>query len=59
MFKMKIIILECPRGVVASVLNCEMVISRFELQSSYYVHSRTNTFEERYEPPLSLQLWFK
>ena len=27
-----------PRGVVANVLNCDSVVSEFELQSCYYVH---------------------
>ena len=31
------------RGVVAKVLDCNIVASEFELQSSYYVHLRTNT----------------
>ena len=28
----------CPCGVAANVLNCEIVVSEFELQSCYYVH---------------------
>ena len=30
-------------GVVAKVLDCDIVRSEFELQSRYYVHFRTNT----------------
>ena len=32
----------CLRGVVANVLNCDIVVSEFKLQSRYYVHLRTN-----------------
>ena len=32
-----------PRGVVAYVLDCEIVLSAFELPSRCYIHSRTNT----------------
>ena len=31
------------RGVVANVMNCDIVVSEFELQSCYYVNFRTNT----------------
>ena len=39
------------RGVAVNVLDCNILISEFELQSRFYVHLRTNTFGERYEPP--------
>ena len=32
-------------------LDCGFVVIEFELQSRYYVHFRTNTSRERYEPP--------
>ena len=32
-----------PRGVVANVLDCNIVINEFELQSCYYIDFRTNT----------------
>ena len=32
------------RGVETNVMNCDIVISEFELKSSYYVHFQTNTF---------------
>ena len=35
-----------PRGVMVKVMDCEIVVSAFELQLLYYVH-----FRERYEPP--------
>ena len=40
-----------PRGVVANVLDGNFVVSEFELQSHYYIHFRTNSLGERYEPP--------
>ena len=41
----------CPRGVMVKVLDCEIVVSEFELQSRYYVHFRTNTLEKGMYPP--------
>ena len=35
--------MEGPRGVMVKALDCEIVVSEFELQSHYYVHFRTNT----------------
>ena len=32
--------------VELNVKDCEIIISEFELQSRYYVHFRTNTFEK-------------
>ena len=44
MFLQKAWILEgCPRDVMVKVMNGEIVVSEFELQSRYYVHLRTNT----------------
>ena len=34
------------RGIVANVMACCIVISRFELQFRYYVHFRSNTLRE-------------
>ena len=33
-------------GVVANVLNCNIIVRQFELQSRYNVHFRTNTLEK-------------
>ena len=33
-----------PRGVVANALVCSIAVSKFELQSCYYVHFRTNSY---------------
>ena len=35
--------LECPRGIMVKVMDCGIVVSKFELQSRYYDHVRTNT----------------
>ena len=39
-----------------SMLACDIVVRKFELQSRYYSHFRTNTSEPPYHP---LQLWVK
>ena len=31
------------RGVVANVMNCSLKVSKFELQSRYYIHFQINT----------------
>ena len=33
---------ECSRGVMVKTLDCEIVVSKFELPSRYYVYFRTN-----------------
>ena len=33
-------------GVVANVLDCDIIISEIELQSHYYVHFQTNILEK-------------
>ena len=35
-----------PRGAVVNKLNCNFVVSEFELQSGYYIPSQTNTHEK-------------
>ena len=35
-----------PRGVEVSVLDCDIVVSDFELQSRYYVYFRFNTIKK-------------
>ena len=35
---------ESPHGVVANVLDCNIVVSRFEFQLCYYIQFRFNTF---------------
>ena len=37
-------------GVVANVLNCDIVVSEFELQSCFYVYIRTNTIGKYMNP---------
>ena len=36
----------CPRGVMVNAMDCESVVSEFELQSHYYVHFRKNTLRK-------------
>ena len=50
-----------PRGVVAKVLVCDIVVGKFELQWCYYIQFRTNTFGKGMNPlePLKIiQLLF-
>ena len=35
--------------IVAYVLDCDIIVSEFELQSCYYIHFWTNTFGKRHE----------
>ena len=37
-------------GVVANVLESDVVVSKFKLQSYSYVHNRTNTFGKGMKP---------
>ena len=39
-------------GVVANVLNCDIVVSEFKLQSHYYSHFWTNALGEKVWTPL-------
>ena len=39
-----------PRGVVANVLYCDIVVSEFELQLCYYIHFRTNARRKAAQP---------
>ena len=39
-----------PLSVAAYVLDCDIIINKFKLQSHYYIHFWTNTFGERYKP---------
>ena len=44
----------CSGGVVANELDCDIVVSEFELQLGYCVHFRTNTHGKGiYPPPIS------
>ena len=33
----------CPLGVMVKAMDCEIVVSEFELQLHYYIHFWTNT----------------
>ena len=37
---------ENPRAVVVNVLDCNIVVSEFELKSCYYIHFRTNSLKK-------------
>ena len=36
--------------IVANMLNCDIVVSKFELKSHYYVHFQINTFGKGMKP---------
>ena len=36
------IVRESPRDVLVTVLNCDIVVSKFEIQSLYYAHFLIN-----------------
>ena len=40
----------CPHGVMVKALDCEMLLSEFELQLCYYIYFRTNTLEKVMNP---------
>ena len=39
-----------PHDVVANVLDCDIMVRVFELQSCYYVHFQANTFGTGMKP---------
>ena len=39
-----------PRGIMVKVMDCGIVVSKFELQSRYYVHFWTNTLGKGINP---------
>ena len=39
-----------PHSLMANVLDCDIIVSKFKLQLSYYIHFQTNALWERYEP---------
>ena len=42
---------QCPHDVMANVLDCDIVIREFELQTRHYVHLRTNTLGKGMSSP--------
>ena len=40
----------CPRGLMVKAMDCGVVVSKFEFQSRYYVHFRTNTLGKGTNP---------
>ena len=45
-------------GVVANVLDCDIEVSEFKLQSRYFVHFRTNNLGKSMNPLISPALLF-
>ena len=39
-----------PHGVVVNMLDCDIIASKFELQSWYYIHFQTNTYGKSTDP---------
>ena len=39
-----------PCDIVANVLECDLIVSEFELQSRYYIHFQTNTLGKHIYP---------
>ena len=40
----------CPCGVMVKAMDCGIIVSEFELQSSYYVNCWANTFGKGMNP---------
>ena len=41
---------ECPRGVMVKTMDYGIVVSKFVLQSRYYIHCRRNTLGKGMNP---------
>ena len=39
-----------PCNIVANMLDCDIVVSKFELQSHYYIHFKTNALRKGINP---------
>ena len=46
------------RDVVANILDCDIIVSKFKLQLHYYVHCQNKTFGKGMNLLIPL-LWFK
>ena len=40
----------CPRGVMVKAMDCEIIVTEFELLLRNYVHFRTNTLGKGMNP---------
>ena len=40
----------CPHGVMVKAMDCGIVVSKFVLQSRYYIHFRANTLGKGMNP---------
>ena len=47
-----------PHGVMVNVLDYNIIVSKFEFQSGYYIHFQPNILGKDMNP-LSFQLWVK
>ena len=47
-----------PRGVMANVLDYDIAVCEFELQTLWYIHVRSNPFGEDMNPDIH-KLWVK
>ena len=50
--------MKSPSGLMANVLDCNILVSEFQLRLRYYVHFRIKTTGEGMNP-LNPQLWVK
>ena len=40
----------CPRGVMVKAMDCGIIVSKFKLQSRYYIHFQANTLGKGMNP---------
>ena len=45
---------ESPHGILANMLDCNIVVWEFELQFHYYIHFKTNSLGKAMNPLISL-----
>ena len=50
---------ESSFGIMAKVLDSGLKVSKFKLQSCYYIQFWTDTLGKGIEPPYPCQLWIK
>ena len=41
-----------PYDALANMLDCNIVVSKFQLQSTYYIHFKANTFRKGMNVPI-------
>ena len=50
-FKLLVLIWLSPHSVVVNALDCDVLVSKFELLSCYYIHFWTNALKKVMTPP--------